>query len=414
MATESEFSRMADPDDDSSNIRKAIHLFKSIRTKVWKLVALTMLIGLCFLVAYNYSITIAHGFYGKMTLEEFPFWSRMFIELLRDLGVGCFVAAVAGVGLEGFQQTTAIAEAEASLVARSEVLDEKMRNVIAAARNLEHHDNPLDAIKDHLKDLLPNSKFDNLSANIVELLNVLSGIRKSADTTPLGKETNEYVLLLNWMLKKYVLEGAMRLSELIRAIGPDEQQFTAVYEPPERRTLAQHILTAQMCSMREGDTYESIANVNLYLGGDYKLYREATMTALKRGISIRRIYNVCEFPDDQRVTIEEEIKSQLEQFNCPNFKARIISLADIKNITDNEVKEFNLSNRDAIKNLYFGTFKHREGGAVEFNAGPHDVSKLELKAFSQLLTSSCKSDLFEFIWQHSNTDIAPLLPRSPN
>ncbi|MBN3813396.1 hypothetical protein [Paraburkholderia sp. Ac-20347] len=362
---------------------------------------LGLFLGLAFLTAYNLAIEFAHSRYTFTSLEQLPFLARMGLELLRDIGVGFCVAAIAGVGFEAFDQSSPMAVSEVTI-------EDRMKFVVEAARNMEHYNDPIGAIEYHIDELLPNTKYDGLNANIVALLSALSEIKKIDNPKYSGKEVNEYVSYLTWMLDKFVLDGVNQLGQLIRAIGTDNSVFTAAYAPPDRKTLAQRLLAAQMCSMEAGDTYDSVANVSLYLGGDCDLYRKATLGALNKGVKIRRVYNVCEFDITDRPMVEDEIKSQLRQFNSRHFQARIFSNAEAGMVSEKEARQFELPNRDALKNLYFGIFKHEIGGAVAFNAGAIDVSRLSLRAFSRTSDVGISTDLFEFIWDRSNANICQL------
>lgn len=221
-----------------------------------------------------------------------------------------------------------------------------------------------------------------------------------------GLEGVEYVALVDWMLDEYVLSGAKDLAHLMRALNPEEMDFHASYAPPDRKSLAQRIFAAQMKSMKCGDEYHSLTNLCLYEGGDAKMFIDAIKDALQNGVSVRRLFNLCELEVDSSpmlswTTVCKMIGDQMSLFSSGKFQARVLRVKEAA-LVDREITNgCNLPNADAVKNLYFGIFVHRQGGAVVFRASPTDITKLSLEAFQKSKNVKPTMDLFDHLWNMS-------------
>lgn len=382
-----------------SQVGKFLDTLRRIRKEVWRFALYEILAGVCLLFAYNIGLTLAQLNFGNTTVENYPFMARVILDILRDLGVGFFVAAAAGIGFEGLHQSVGDAAKELEI-------QQKIDALIDVAEKMKHFANPLLAVSDHLDAILPDVKYREIKDGIKGMIEVMAEMRSHDKESCPGLEGVEYVALVDWMLDEYVLSGAKDLANLLRALNPQQMDHCGSYEPPDRKSLAQRIFAAQMRSMKCGDEYHSLTNLRLYEGGDAKMFIDATKDALQKGVSIRRLFNVCELEADNSpmlnwVTVCKMIRDQVSLFSDGKFQARVLRGKEAA-LVDREITNgCNLPNVDAVRNLYFGIFVHRQGGAVVFRASPTDITKLSLDAFQGLKKVKPTMDLFEYLWNIS-------------
>jgi hypothetical protein len=381
-------------------ITKFLRVLASVRRKVWLISFIGFGLGIICLILYDLGLVWAHSSYAGIHVEDYPFFVHATLDLLHDVAIGFFVASLAGVGFEGLYQSTGDAQKEIET-------QMQISSLIRAAENMEHHADHAAAIKQHLDNLLPNAKYNDFKLKICQVVKAAAKIKDGDDARHQGREATEYVSLLSWMMEHYVLDGATALGQLLKAVSPDEPVFSAKYAPPDRITLAQQILRAQMLSMKPGDRYDSVANPNLYLGGDYQKYLDATEEALTQNkVTVRRVYNVCMFEGDAAKRIAATIKEQRDRF-APSgkFQARVFQKDHAASVDRFETDALGLPNPESLHNLYFGIFQHNSGGSLVFSAEPADVSKLTLEAFSVEENVKQRSDQFELIWSRASSEV---------
>lgn len=379
-----------------NQVGRFLDSLRRIRREVWRFALCEILAGIILLFAYHAGTAIAQWDLKNITIENYPFMTRVILDVLRDLGVGFFVAAAAGIGFEGLHQSVGDAAKELEI-------QQKIDALIDVAEKMKHFANPLLAVSNHLDAVFPDNKYRKIKENINEMIKVMAEMRSHDKECCPGLEGVEYVALVDWMLNEYVLSGAKDLVHLMRALNPKEMDYCASYEPPDRKSLAQRIFAAQMRSMKCDDEYRSLTNLRLYEGGDAKIFIDATKDALQKGVSIRRIFNVCELEVDNSpmlswATVCKMICDQMSLFSHDKFQARVLRVREAASVDREIAYGCKLPNSDAVKNLYFGIFVHNQGGVVVFRASPTDITKLSLDAYQNLNKVKPTMDLFEHLW----------------
>ena len=301
---------------------------------------------------------------------------KLWLEVLREVGLAFIVAAIAVFGYEHLHHATRTFEQQRKLEYEVMALT-KLRQQEEERASGE----ALTTLDTHLGLIFPNREHDHFRAAVSKLLMDVAKIRGKADSMECSKESAEYIKYVAWLVQKFGGQEASNLAQLLNRMG-GSYEFT----PPDRREVARRILIAQMNCMGEGDGYDSIASVFLYAkdGGQMST---ATEQAVERGLKVQRIFNVSVLEEDpQRLrgkhysNLQSLIQAQEDlSRRCPDrFAIRFFGRAAFAHVDDDLIEEARVQRRELDK-TYYGLFTRRDGESLLFRADTDDPTLLTLR-----------------------------------
>lgn len=331
--------------------------------------------------------------------------------LSRDFGISFLVAAIVGVALDQLSKLDSNAVDKFKFEENFNTLKRAQVGFDELSDALRESVDPELAIKKNLNQLFSDKKYKPFAESVMNLIHETKEIRNLEENTG-TKEIKDYVDMLNWLIKKYAVNNASQFRRLLQALKENERD-SVEFTPPDRRDAMLQLLSAQMKSMKKGDRYDSVTNVWLYNNMSDE-YISCTENALKSGVTIRRIFNICdaEAPERDRGNIESEkksIKKQIDRFgHIPGFHYKYLTLEMLNKLDEQIIKHCGISDPKDVKKLFFGHFYHQKTRKMlRFEPDRMKITKIRINVYpfdakTQDIISFEK--LFEHIWEKGESE----------
>lgn len=242
--------------------------------------------------------------------------------------------------------------------------------------------------------------------NKSRLRNHISLLVKSAYDLKMKQNANtvQYLNVISWLIGETVVENAKTLVSLSN--GTEAEWYYKV--PTSSAKMAARILGAHMKVMESGESYDTISDVRIWENSQLKYFTDKTEEAVKRGVKVRRVFNLCtlEIPKYDG----EETRRALERVN-----AIIAEHLELKKKSDGNysVKFFSsdmahkVQSRTGrrihdIQGANFGLFR---------NVGRDRIIRFVVEdvSLSSMRLSYCKAEdpdvlLFEAVWNEATDE----------
>jgi len=389
--TESEKVRLAN--------KQLMNQVQLVWVRVGKFIALGFLTGISLVVIGELGIK-----YPPAIIYENAMWSdlmkfsiEVFSFIVKDLGLGLIVAAIAVFGYEFLTHISGVVEEAGRLRAGYLSLDDATGQLKSAIRN----SNPREAFREDIRTLFPEPELRRPLRKLVE-----RALELKDEEIP--KVTNEYLQFLGWFIKEFALTNAEELVDLQKSIGEKNQTKVFEYKAPDTREVASNILAAHMRSLSMHDSYDSVSNVLFYEENRMFVLHAAMKEAFQRGVKVRRIFNVSNFEVDEKQGLKQPNKFKIAK----DIMDRHMRLAeesdglyeirffgqDIKNkgLIKTEFHPREYRHLTKLPLLYFALFYHHMiESRILFIVEDSELSKMEL-AYCEETNPSVQ--LFEELW----------------
>ncbi|MFM0140411.1 hypothetical protein [Caballeronia grimmiae] len=334
-------------------------------------------------------------------------------DLLYEVGAACLVAAVVGVALDFIALGTGRFRAQKRL-------EEQMQEVEHVSLSMQQHDNPDLAIQHWLRRLLPEDSYKPFNAEVIQLIRKVHELRafEARPDGSLERDLSHFVSFITWATHEYGVKPAGSMTALLQTMRyPHVNDAFIRYEAPNSYTLNRRILAAQMRSMKVGDSFLSLANPLLYENADFKTdeYLDATEDALRRGISVRRIFNLCECGNVGAChDVRQVVMAQVERFGqlsraeagaLPPFQYRFLDQSvEIDLELENALRAVDTDgSKSALNCLYFGVFVHNRTDSRDYmlyRTVPKTPHALVLNAATTPIDAETpNARLFALLWE---------------
>jgi len=323
-------------------------------------------------------------------------------DVVHEFGVTALVASVLGLAVDTITLGTGKARKQI-------IFEEQLKKITVAAGAMSDYQNPHAAIKKNLAAILPGTNYAEFRSAISEIVSKVEELAKLDATgakTPV--DVRYFVEFLAWATRRQIGKLATSMHTLIRAVA-DDGYAAGDYESPTRFELNRRLLAAQMKSLLPTDRYDSIANVRLYFPGKRDEYERATLAALKRGVRIRRLYNLCLYEDkncDSFLDAKKVVDLQLDQFGqAGTFEARFLTraiLTDARVELQPGVEAISVRNVAELDRLYYGLFFHRDLKVLFYRTYPANLDSLNVTSsdVGDIHTrEAAHIELFETLWR---------------
>jgi len=242
--------------------------------------------------------------------------------------------------------------------------------------------------------------------NKARLRNHISLLVKSACELRVKQNINtvQYLNVISWLIGETVVENAKTLVNLSN--GTEAEWYYKV--PTSSAKMAARILGAHMKVMQPGESYDAISDVRIWENSQLKYFADKTEEAVKRGVKVRRVFNLCtlEIPkddgDETRRTLDRINRIinehlDLEKRSEGNYSVRFFSpdrAKRVQAITGRKITD--------IQGANLGLFR---------NVGPDRTIRFVVDDvnLSVMRLSYCKSDdpdslLFEAMWNEGTEE----------
>ncbi|MDR3571097.1 MAG: hypothetical protein P4L81_02770 [Candidatus Pacebacteria bacterium] len=302
-------------------------------------------------------------------------WSESAKGIVRDFGIAWMVAGLVGV-------VTDFIAFGVGLIQTQQYFNEQVSRLEIAADAIRHEHATPEAIERQLTLLFYDKfkKYDAFVKSITKLLVEMAKLKASDDAAPAQMRIDEYIPVVGWIIERYAVEmtdGINRLEASIREHSQAPQP--AVYQAPTRFALNREVFAAQTRTLEKGDCYYSLANVELYVDFGDDEFAKAIDDALARGITIRRIYNVCDSADQNNMEEYDRaahiINTQIERFKTRNKKlfqyrfltAEILKQNENNHVLKRELGAIEVASVGGLSGKFYGLFVHKNAIALVFD-----------------------------------------------
>lgn len=354
--------------------------------------------------------------------------------LVRDLGIAALVAGILGIAVDVIAFGTDRAQREMMLQRqmdalvewterRQPVFDQHMDDVSAAVQYVRQHENPLQAISYLLAEAFPDRGYREFRVTVERLLDKVMQLHDLEQSQHNDREINlrPFVEFLSWTLNRHVLGMTSELEDIAGVVKYQRGRATCEYDAPGRYELNQQLLSAQMRSLLPGDRYDSLANFRLWTVAGRDKYEQATLLALRRGVNIRRIFNVADVSETKRNDARKAVRRQLSIFKKPGFDFSYRFLTrDVLDNADEEVRravtQANLSSVQDLDKVFYGLFYHENQTILLYRTQLGQSRHLTLSAAHVEESREVEAkyvDLFEALWHACDGIRDPFVGKAP-
>jgi hypothetical protein len=306
------------------------------------------------------------------------------LRLVEHLGVGFIVASIAVFFYEWGSEEKNTKDLNHQLTALIEAEGEK-----ALAMSLETllagQANPTPA---HVKSLV---------ANIQSLVKAVSGIQRKGTWAK-----REHVTLVSKLLEDVVVFNAWSLSSIVEPgqyhQEPGDYHFRV---PPTGGQVAGMILAAEMRSLDENDSYDTISHLTAWKHEQLSELHSETNEAVKRGAKVRRVFNlVREY--DETVTAEEATATLTKHLQDSagwsthqgerGYEVKVLGQAEFNKVAE----KF----RQRLRQAHFGIFVH---GNERLRVKVERSDLADMIMSQHLGMTDADRDLFDDAWRVGTT-----------
>jgi hypothetical protein len=221
----------------------------------------------------------------------------------------------------------------------------------------------------------------------------------------IGKEswaTDSYARFLSTLVWSVVGQNAQQLSELVR----DDKGNKEFSVPSSAADLADKILEEQMKAMRPGDMYLVVSDLGSWQMGQLDSFMRETENAVKRGIKVRRLFNLLHHDEDYPLPVDagDILRTHLriaqnssEKGKEGRYEVKVLGSEDYKAINRKRPASKKLNKRDVV-NAHFGVFRHGDE-KIRFQVWRNNLSLMKLCRDAHEVGESL--ELFECLWPDS-------------
>lgn len=316
--------------------------------------------------------------------------------IIKDLGLGLIVAAIAVFGYEFLTHISGFVNEADRLKGGYYSLDAATTQLKSAIRN----SNPREAFRQDIHILFPEPELREPLLKLVEKTLELKN-------KELPSLTNEYLKFLGWFITQFALTNADELIKLKKSIREKNQTKFIKYNAPDTREVASQILAAHMRCLSKYDSYDSVSNVLFYEEHRMYVLHAAMQEAFRREVKVRRIFNVSNFEMDEKLRLNQnkfetarkivDKHKKLAKESKGRYEIRFFG-QEIKNkgLIKTEFNPRESSHLTKLPLLYFALFHHHMiESRVLFIVEDLQLSKMEL-AHCEATNPSVQ--LFEELW----------------
>lgn len=221
--------------------------------------------------------------------------------------------------------------------------------------------------------------------------------------TKQNANTVQYLNVISWLIGETVVENAKTLVSL----SNDTEAEWYYKVPTSSAKMAARILGAHMKVMQPGESYDTISDVRIWENSQLKYFTEKTEEAVKRGVKVRRAFNLCtlEIPkhdgDETRRALDRingiiTEHLELQKKSGGNYTVRFFSPGSAHKVQAQTSRKIT-----DIQGANLGLFRNVPGKIIRFVV--EDVS------LSTMRLSYCKREdpdvlLFEAMWNESTNE----------
>lgn len=207
--------------------------------------------------------------------------------IMEHVGVGFLVSAIAVFGYEWSSHINDTLEAREGMLKSSGKLTAEL-NRIHGIQDLVGRASVLRGLDEIFKD--NGEDFQKIKEQFGELIDVLQGLS--------SRDGSKYLPFIPILFNDLLLDNAKALVEIGRDKGNADHHFKV-----DPVACAAKLLTVQMESMNQGDEYHVLSDVASWKGNTLVAFHKATLDATRRGVIIRRVFNLAH--DEMRLSLED-------------------------------------------------------------------------------------------------------------
>lgn len=366
---------------------------------------LAFLVGLVFVYIAKY--------YGLLEKEHLGIGHYLVGIILEHVGIGLVVSSIAVFAYEwlvhteeNIKLTNALNEAVTSISADTATFQQ-----MKEAFGKEAFEKGMSQIFGVKSD---GSRY-HFERNICQIVNDAFELKQIQT-----EDSVQYLNALSWLMWHTVRDNTAELVKFAKGSRNDW-----VYSVPESAAqMASRVLGAQMKIMQKGDSYFSVSKVDLYEHKQMKYFFEETETAIKRGVNVYRIFNLCTLDvttalqdnanqDQAGARVHKDLQEMMEIIEAHDalmirsksnsgysgkYEVKFFTKEKIPNV----IKDTSLG-REEIKKATFGLFdKGAANKLICFNAIETNPPLSELK-LHYCTKDSQEKVLFDSLWVNSSS-----------
>ncbi|MFM0139203.1 hypothetical protein [Caballeronia grimmiae] len=286
-------------------------------------------------------------------------------DVARDLAIALLVAGLVGIGLDFIAYGAGRAKAEV-------IAETRAKQVAQVTKYIKSLHNTQDELLQLVDILYSEKEFKRLRHGLSETIRCVEKIRSMKsddDETTVARDIDPFIDFLGWSMERNVSKVVQEKIKCLTVLHRKRSNDTAHYDIPDRFEVNRRLLAAQMSTLDSGDQYDSLANWRLYehAAEEADFYEQMTIEALKRGASIRRIFNVCKVQDKHRERVREIVQRQIDTFkNKGDFQIRFLTCEVLANacagnaLIEKATKEIYVPTVGNLDATFFGVFRRRD------------------------------------------------------
>lgn len=386
-------------DDASSEQRNALEaLMDRIQVATDKQSKTAWLLG---------GVTLAFGV-ALLLAAHYPYTGDWIPELVTEIGSSFVIAAMVGIFYDVFNKRAGRTREKLIMEENIKSLVKVGERVEGLLKQLEMSNDPLGKIKATLEQhLAPTGEYRPIIAGLDRFLEDIFAIREIRNEVEV-EEGREYLHCVGWVLEKYTVQAAAQARTVLEGMqASGTMVLQHAFFPPERRVLTLEVMAAQLRSLRCHDSYDSLANIWLYVDMPRE-FIGSVHAALDQGATIRRIFNMCRDQVGDEASLNKAIhltESHVKTFKDDNFDYRYLKESTLASLDPEILRAAGVGDVDQLRLTYFAHFNHeKEEKSLRFEPSFHgaDMLGVALKVYSMGIHDfecQAKVALFEHIWE---------------
>ena len=218
-----------------------------------------------------------------------------------------------------------------------------------------------------------------------------------------SRSNRGYIRFVVGLIDSVVGRNARALEQLRSGSAPVAVEIRF---PPNAARVADDILSEQMKSLKDGDTYDAISDLCSWSRGSLAALSEASVKAMNNGVKIRRIFNLYldmsygtnPMPADR---VREILQKHVEVMKSSKgkYKVKVVGPKEMTGLPDYEATPI----IEEMRNLHSGIFtlqlsdsKDLSNECVRFQVERRDLSVLSLSSDPEVTKEDKRR--FELLW----------------
>lgn len=373
------------------------------------------------LIGWGLSLGILFAAGGDLLTKTLPeskdfttliYWQAFFFLIIKEIGVGLIVAAVAVFGYEYSQHIRGDFERQIKQDAALESLDDATKLLQTTAETKSF----IETIKDDLttirsKDIArAGERILNLSiGNSPDEEKFKELVKKIVQQAATLKQTGtvycqSYLSFINWLCEHIILSNLTQLSHLEEHADNSAEATQWRFDLPINKSVAGQMLGFQLNSLERDDLYQTVSNVLFWEGKDFDFFWRETIKACAEGIRNERLFNLCSLIEDENLLNEKfsrakeivEKHKKLEGSDKEMYEVRFFTVKQ----AEKAFAEHKGTPEATVAELKMGTMTLTSFGVFTHRADPSDdvVSfRVENEQLSRMSVSRIAKDVDKYV-----------------